>query len=172
MKRFTIINLMALVLFIALGFAAMRSPLSTAVASGVFGLAVVVLLTATLGSMLSCKGSWIGFALFGWSSLFLSFWPCQPSDSIPLPTPMPTMFLKEMSILIYGSPEVPSHKVVGYDKPEAVRVTKQEPSADNTGIKTKVYNVPYAFLQAGSSMFSLIAACVGSGIGRILSGRE
>jgi hypothetical protein len=68
MKRFTIINLMLVVLFIALGFAALRSPLSTASASGVFSLALVVRLTATLGSMLNCKGYWKGFTLFGWGS--------------------------------------------------------------------------------------------------------
>ena len=38
MKRFTIINLMPVLLFIALGFAALRSPLSTALGSGIFSL--------------------------------------------------------------------------------------------------------------------------------------
>ena len=172
MKRFTIGHMMAVVLLIAVGFAALRYPLSTALASVVFTLAVVVLLTATLGSMLNHKGSWIGFALFGWGSLLLAFGPCQPSDATPLPTPLTTIFLKEMSIRIYGSPRISDLKVVGYDKPEALRMARQEMSADNTGMKTRVYSIPYAFLQTGNSLFSLLAAYVGCVIGRVLSARD
>jgi hypothetical protein len=172
MKRFTIGNLMAVVLLIAVGFAALRNPLSTVLASVVFTLAVVVLLTATLGSVLNHKGSWIGFALFGWGSLLLAFGPCQPSEATPIPTPLTTMIFKELSTRIYGSPQISDFQVVAYDKPEAVRMVRNEMSADNTGMKTKGYIVPYAFLQTGNSLFSLLAACVGCVIGRVLSAQD
>jgi hypothetical protein len=70
------------------------------------------------------------------------------------------------------SPQLFNSKLVRYDKPEAVVVTRSVPSADNTGMKTKLYSVPYAFLQTGNSLFGVLAACIGSAIGRILSDRS
>jgi hypothetical protein len=170
-KRFKIANLMVVVLLIAVALAALRYPLSIGLASVVFTLTVVIFLTATLGSILNHKGAWIGFSLFGWGSLLLAFGPWQPSEATPIPTPLTTIFLKEMSIRIYGSPRISDLKVVGYEKPEAVSMARQEMSADRTGMKTKVYSIPYAFLQTGNSLFSLLAAFVGCVIGRVLSAR-
>jgi hypothetical protein len=53
MKSFTIGNLMTAVLRLAVGFAALRNPLSATLASLVFTLAMFVILTATLGSTLT-----------------------------------------------------------------------------------------------------------------------
>ena len=83
--------LMALVVVVAIGLAALHRP-SFAWASALFTLAVVLPLGAVLAA-LSCKGSarlpWIGFALFGFFFLNASFnWgrqPLGPSGMAPTP---------------------------------------------------------------------------------------
>ena len=81
--RFSIAALMAAVLIVALGLAAMRN--SSATWAGVtFLVTCAVLCLAVVGIV--CDGDarrawWLGFALFGWGYLVLAFW-----SSVELPT--------------------------------------------------------------------------------------
>ena len=81
--RFPIAGLMAAVLVIALGLAALRNASGTW-AGSTFLLTCAVLCLAVVGVV--CRAGaerawWLGFALFGWGYLFLAFW-----TSFELPT--------------------------------------------------------------------------------------
>ena len=75
--RFTIRGLMALVLLLGFGFAALRgATLGWAVASIL--IALLALCSATLGAVVRCgssRPSWVGFAIFGWAYFLLHFGP-------------------------------------------------------------------------------------------------
>ena len=81
--RFSIAALMAAVLIVALGLAAMRN-FSATWAGVTFLVTCAVLCLAVVGIV--CDGDarrawWLGFALFGWGYLVLAFW-----SSVELPT--------------------------------------------------------------------------------------
>jgi hypothetical protein len=75
--RFNIANLLVVVLFVAVGFAALRES-SDLWDSGLFTLTLTVLLVSVLLAVHrseSRRAFWLGFALFGWGYLALSFVP-------------------------------------------------------------------------------------------------
>jgi hypothetical protein len=84
--RFSIGGLMAVVLVLAIGFAALRNASQTwaglmfLLTCGVLGLAVVGAVCRREAE----RAWWLGFAVFGWGYMILAFWP---SESLPeLPT--------------------------------------------------------------------------------------
>jgi hypothetical protein len=85
--RFSLAQLMAAVIFIGLGFAALRSA-SRLGASAVFTLTVAVLSAAILGAM-ARRGrprmTWAGFALFGWIYLGTIFGPWADGNGVTAP---------------------------------------------------------------------------------------
>jgi hypothetical protein len=87
MSRFTIAQLMAVVIVVGLGFAALRSA-SVLWASAVFTLTVAVLSTAILGAMARrgrARVTWAGFALFGWIYLGTTFGPWADGNGVKAP---------------------------------------------------------------------------------------
>jgi hypothetical protein len=85
--RFTLAQLMAIVLFTGFGFAALRSA-SVLWASAVFTLTVAVLSVAVLGAMARRGGArmtWAGFALFGWVYLGTTFGPWAAVHGVTAP---------------------------------------------------------------------------------------
>ena len=161
--RFTIRRMMIILPIIAVGFAALREPFSEVWASVAFALTVIVLLTATIGAILKREASWVGFALFGWASLSLPFGPLRPSDAVPIPTPLTTMLLKAASVRLHrGLTMPPGGSTVEYPVQAAVYAP----------FDGRLYRVPYAFLQTGNSLFSLIVASGGSVIARVLVTRQ
>jgi hypothetical protein len=85
--RFTLAQLMAAVVFIGLGFAALRSA-SLLWASAVFTLTVAVLSMAVLGAMARrgrARMPWVGFALFGWIYLGTAFGPWADANGVGAP---------------------------------------------------------------------------------------
>jgi hypothetical protein len=82
--RFKIASLLVLVLFVAVGFAALRE--STDLwESGVFTLTLVFLLTSILLAIHLAgkrRAFWLGFALFGWIYLALTLMPSTESRLI------------------------------------------------------------------------------------------
>src|SRR4051812_29116963 len=87
--RVSIAGLMGVVLFIGVGFAALKGA-SRLWASALFTLTLAVLLGASLGAV-ARRGpermAWTGFAVFGWSYLILSFWLLPWPKSDPLGPP-------------------------------------------------------------------------------------
>jgi hypothetical protein len=85
--RFTLAQLMATVILIGLGFAALRSA-SLLWASAVFTLTVAVLSAAILGAMARrgrARMAWAGFALFGWIYLGTTFGPWETVNGVTAP---------------------------------------------------------------------------------------
>jgi hypothetical protein len=85
--RFTLAQLMAAVIFIGLGFAALRSA-SPLWASAVFTLTVAVLSAAILGAMARrgrARLTWAGFALFGWIYFGTTFGPWADGNGVKAP---------------------------------------------------------------------------------------
>jgi hypothetical protein len=85
--RFTLAQLMAIVLFIGFGFAALRSA-SVLWASAVFTLTVAVLSVAVLGAMARrgrARMTWAGFALLGWVYFGTTFGPWADGNGVKAP---------------------------------------------------------------------------------------
>ena len=85
--RITLAQLMAIVLFIGFGFAALRSA-SALWASAVFTLTVAVLSAAILGAMARrgrARMTWAGFALFGWIYFGTTFGPWADGNGVKAP---------------------------------------------------------------------------------------
>jgi hypothetical protein len=75
--RFSIASLMFLVLILAVGFAALRSG-SELWSIAVFSMTLVALFIAILGAVYRPapgRAGWLGFVIFGWGYLVLSFGP-------------------------------------------------------------------------------------------------
>ena len=94
--RFNVGQLMGIVLYLGLGFAALRSA-SDFWASATFGVAIVMVLGASLGAAARrgvARMTWAGFALFGWAYLLLSVLPPRRDNFFgfgPIPWPYPLM---------------------------------------------------------------------------------
>jgi hypothetical protein len=75
--RLTIAQLMAIVLYLGFGFAAVRNA-NAFWASTTFGVAIMMILGASLGAFPrtgKARMTWAGFALFGWAYLLLGALP-------------------------------------------------------------------------------------------------
>ena len=90
--RFSIAQLMAIVLYLGLGFAALRNA-DRFWASATSTLSVVAISTALVGALVRrgrARPVWIGFAAFGWTYLLISTLPPRASGGLgfgPLPWP-------------------------------------------------------------------------------------
>jgi hypothetical protein len=91
--RFTLAQLMAILLYLGLGFAALRNA-NEFWASATYTLAIIMI-TAPLVGALARKGrvpmTWVGFAIFGWSYLLipqLPPWSSGVRGGGPIPRPV------------------------------------------------------------------------------------
>ena len=85
--RLSILGLMAVVLFVAVGFAALRST-SALWASAVFTLTVALLSASILGAVArrgDARLPWHGFAVFGWAYLLTTFWLWPEPNGVTAP---------------------------------------------------------------------------------------
>jgi hypothetical protein len=95
--RFTLAQLMALVLCLGLCFAALRNadPFS---ASVIFTLTTMTISAALLGSLVGkgrARTAWIGFAVFGWAYLLIDLLPPRASGGRGLgPLPWPSRLIE------------------------------------------------------------------------------
>lgn len=91
--RLTIANLMAVVLYVGLGFAALRNA-DEFWASATFTLAILAVSAAVVGAV-ARKGqarlTWMGFAVFGWASLLIWLSTSQTIDNMVNGPPVPVM---------------------------------------------------------------------------------
>jgi hypothetical protein len=74
----TILGLMGLIAFVAVGLAAARSN-DELWAAVVFALTMFALCTASLVAIYR-RGAWAGFAVFGWAQFLI----CQPQSALPV----------------------------------------------------------------------------------------
>jgi hypothetical protein len=153
---------MGAIAVLAAGIAAWRIPWLPVRVSALFTLVVFILLAATLGSLLHRGAGWIGFALFGWGWLFISFLSMEigsrnsTADRMPVPMPITSMWLMEFQSSVSGD----QRPVAG----EAVAVIPNFRGGHTL--------VSYARVQVCNLWSSLLAACVGSLLAQGLDARR
>lgn len=95
-SRLSIAGLMAVIVLIAVGFAALRNP-TVLWASLIFTATVAFLATAILGSIARrgrARMTWAGVAVFGWAYLAMSFGPFPNGNGVDCP-PFPTQAVND-----------------------------------------------------------------------------
>ncbi len=100
--RLSILGLMAVVLFVAVGFAALRSP-TELWASVIFTLAVFILLVAVIkvvGQDGPERSFWLGFSVFGWGHLLLAFRSSIGFRSSPNLLPFPKLLTSRLADVV------------------------------------------------------------------------
>jgi hypothetical protein len=155
--RLSLMGLMGAIAILAVSFAAWRIPWLPLRTSAFFVLVVFILLTATLGSLLKRGASWVGFALFGWAWLVISFlslaigsWT-STADRMPVPMPIVSMYLIELHSFVVGDDQI-----------------EGEATAAIPNTKGGHTLVSYSRVQLCNIWFSLLAACVGGVLARFL----
>jgi hypothetical protein len=150
--RFTIAQLIAIVLFAGVGFAALRS-LTMLWASAIFTLTLAVLLIGVLGTMAHrgrARLTWAGFALFGWAYLFALFGAWPDLNGLTTPPLLTTRLLQQVGPQILGS----AWSGPVYAGEETVAVA---------GVTVRS---PKQFRRIGHCFMSLVFGLVSAGIGR------
>jgi hypothetical protein len=164
--RFNIGTLLAIVLFLAIGFAALREA-TDLWDSGVFTLTSVVLL---VGVMLSVhrtgkgRAFWLGFALFGWAYLVASLIPSVESRLLT------TKGLTYLNSKIPGRAVTASFTITA-NTGGTVDVIGSPPNGQTlTATSVRLWNTPAgrflavspeSFVRIGHSLLSLIVALAG-----------
>jgi hypothetical protein len=156
-RRVSLIGLMGAIAVLAVSFAAWRIPWLPLRTSAFFALVVFILLTATLGALLNRGASWVGFALFGWGWLAISFlslaigsWN-STADRMPIPMPIVSMCLIELHSFVVDNDQIEG---------EATAVILNSKGGHTL--------VSYSLVQICNIWFSLLAACVGGVLARLL----
>ena len=99
--RFSIAGLMAMILLLAIGMAALRDP-TTLWASALFTAAVILCTASFLGAMAHrgvLRFSWAGIAVFGWVYLIISLGP-WPGNLVGLPPLLPSHLMDRFQAYI------------------------------------------------------------------------
>lgn len=147
--RVTVRGIMAAIVVLAAFFAVFRIPWLPVRASAFCTLLVFILLTVTLGSILNRRASWIGFALFGWGWLVISYVSLAIGA---VPMPIGSIWLAEFhSYVLRIEPPFGGGAVAGIP--------------DSRGGSMLV---SYSLVQICHLWFSLIAACIGGVLARLL----
>jgi hypothetical protein len=90
--RHSIAQLMAVVIFVGIGFAALRNA-NVYWASATFTLAIVLIAATLVGAIVRkgrARATWTGFAVFGWLYLLIELLPPRTTGSLgfgPIPWP-------------------------------------------------------------------------------------
>jgi hypothetical protein len=183
--RFTLAQLMAIVLFIGFGFAALRSA-SVLWASAVFTLAVAVLSVAVLGAMARrgrARMTWAGFALFGWVYLGTTFGPWAAVHGVTAPpyaTRWPldywdaTLFSWDARLFSRGGP-MKAHRMDTGPSGECLFAREIPPPAFTPSPASTPLVLPpdaFQFRRIGHCLAALLFGLVGAVSGRLLAPRD
>ena len=154
--RISIATMMGVVLLVAVGFAALGNP-SPILASTAFALVVLTLLAGTTVALVGREPFWVGFAVFGWGWLVLSFGPW--SQETPVPRPVMTPLWAELYLRLGLDGEYESSP-----RPEASMVFIRLYG------RTAPIPVSIPFLQSLQVLLTLLLACGGGLLGRTIAG--
>lgn len=155
--RLTISALGLIVMILAIGLAIVRdfTPLLASVA---FSITVLLLLSASLYIWLRPNAALQGFALFGWTSLLISFGPL--ANGIPAPESLGTVALQMIHAAL-NYPPPPTGNVAS--QVVATRMMVQTPDG--------VFLATLAYVQVGHSLMSLGAGLFGGVLGKVYASR-
>jgi hypothetical protein len=164
--RLTILGLMGLIAFIAVGLTALRNN-NKFLTAGIFALTVSALCTATLLALYR-RGPWDGFAVFGRAQFLI----CQP-NSAPIvgPTSLSMEIVCRVLFFINTSPNLPdpSFKISGF--PAIASDGNREPDfmAVLGGTGHTLGWLPVYSLRAGLCLSCIVVGFVGAIIGSLIS---
>jgi hypothetical protein len=158
---------MIVVLSIGVGFAALKGP-SRLWASALFTVTLAVLLGASFGAV-ARRGlermAWIGFAVFGWSYLILSFWLLpwlNPGGDLLRPPPLlAEQLLDDLHPYLGPAPPPGSGPVIDAVRLPQFKRLPSERVADWT-----------PFRQVGNSLGTILFAFIGALLGRLFGARD
>jgi hypothetical protein len=191
MKRslFSIAGMMALVVLIALGFAALRNP-TLFWASLIFTATVAFLAMAILGTLARrgrARMTWAGVAVFGWIYVALSFGPVPNANGVTYP-PFPTQVLIDFWQSVREtsdkalSAQNPSWRLIRENsRPTGEPILSGPPNAiwiPSSRPSTSPPPPPIPFIdwqnlrRIGHSLGAVLFGLLGGLIGRVLAGRD
>lgn len=184
LPRYTIRSLLLIVLFVGVAFAALRSS-NDAWDAGIFGLTLLVLLTAILLAFQRIerrRAYWLGSALFGWIYLAASLIP--PVES-RLPTTKGLTFIdskmprkEPASFVLYKRLVLGLQGQASSSKPVALDLTRAGTAdwAYTWMLTGKALSGPDSttenFVRIGHSLLALVLAAVGGWLSRKLHDRN
>jgi hypothetical protein len=180
--RFTIASLLGLVVFLAVGLAALRAATDTW-DSGVFGVTLSLLLFSlvlVIHRIERRRAYWLGFALFGWAYLLMSM---VPTVEVRLPTTKALAYLdSKVSGRMTGWTFVLSTNGVGGPTGNpyqgATFSLSGSPPANNQLTTVRLWDATTGkllggpsgtsenFLRIGHSLLALVMAFLGGGLSR------
>ena len=168
--RFSIMGLMALVLFVAVGFAALRNP-TELWAYALFTLALGIFGIAALGAAFRQgygRAFFAGFAAFGFGYLILCYGPWAATEVRP--------HLATAKLLEYAPPWLnTTNPMVPFPRGSiaVVDVEEDQGSAFITYSNlTLLKPSPEAYQRVGHSLFALVIALIGGTASRYFAARD
>ncbi len=173
--RFSVAGLMAVILVLTIGMAALRDP-TPLWASTIFTAAVVLFAASLLGAM-AHRGvprfSWAGMAVFGWVYLITSFGP-WPGNSVGPPPLLPSALLDQFQEYIVSDGKA-QYSTIGmyidyYKSTSGVRGTGTQLAAQPPGVYKTVDVIVY--MQTGHSLGAMLFGILGAFAGRFFAARS
>jgi hypothetical protein len=164
--RFSILWLMALVLLVAVGFAALGNP-TELWASAIFTLTVGLLCYSVVGAMFlrgRRRAYWGGFATFGWVYLILVFNILSAKTGLESPPLLTTRLLAYVDRALHP-PATASERLY-----EAL-INPPNFTTSPVGMPMTV-SLSLSFYQIGHSLAALVVALIGSVVARIFAAQE
>ncbi len=160
--RFSIAGLMAAVLVVAVGFAALQNA-SDWWCSSLFTITLALFLFATIGAIRGGDRTfWLGFALFGWAYMIASYEPWSKHAKTP-PVLVTTKLLNRLYPHISTVP--PDEVVIGgegaWKDPRNIEIVSSFKAGKITFFRNDMDN----FLQVGHFVASWLFALIGGTIG-------
>ena len=153
--RFTITQLMAVVLYVGLGFAALRNA-DEFWASATFTLAVVTISAAGVGATARkgrARTPWIGFMIFGWAYLLIDLLPSRPNGSFADgPIPQPLLLIESVIEMLQS-----------YINSSAMKLA---PIPTRGGLSL------YPYDQISHSLGIIVFGLIGAVLGRFIAGKD
>jgi hypothetical protein len=171
--RFTVAGLMAVILLLAAGMAALRDP-STLWASAIFTAAVLLFAVAVIAAMAHSgllRLTWAGVAVFGWVYLIIGFGP-WPGNAVGPPPLLPSSLLDRFQeyIVSDGKSLYQVHSMHNDSYKETWSLRGAPAGARSMGV-VKIVDVT-AYRQTGHSLGALLCGILGAFAGRIFAARR
>jgi hypothetical protein len=172
--RFSVAALMAVIVLLAVGMAALRDP-TTLWASAIFTAAVTLFAASVIGAMAHRGGtrlSWAGMSIFGWIYLIISFGP-WPGNAVEPPPLLPSCLLDHFQDYIVSDGKTPyttEERYIDYYKTMTRLRSWSPPTASLPGGFKSVDLTVYR--QTGRSLGAMLFGILGAFAGRFFAARR
>jgi hypothetical protein len=171
--RFTLAQLMAVVIFAGFGFAALRSA-TPRWSSVVFTLTVAVLLAAILAAIARrgrARIMWTGFALFGWFYLGTTFGPWAAGNGVTAPPYLTKWALDYLDARFWAVAQAPAGRM---DTGPSGEVLFQRFLLGMPPGNAPIQFTPDSsqFRRIGHSIAAILVGLLGAVLGRLMAAKD